>query len=195
MARPIKIFFSLCLIAFLLNAFTVDSQEMQKGVTGIFLSQDDLQSDNISMLATTDNYNYLEQRLDDVIVMRQGKESRHKFGEIGGYYKDGYRYRAFGDKVRWLHPYGYYKVVDDAALIIYSKRISGRQTLYFYSKTLSSPIKRIQPKNIREDFAEYPEFVKRASAACKTNTIVEFKGGTTVLNDLYTRAVGANDAR
>lgn len=193
--KAISVLTSLCLVAFLLNPSELVSQEIPKGRTGIYLSKDDLQTNNISMLATTDNYNFLQQRLDDVIVMRRGVESRHKFGEIGGYYKDGYRYRAFGDKVSWFRSYGYYKIIDDADLIIYSRRISGRQTLYFYSKTLSSPIKRIQPKNIKEDFAEHPEFVRLATAACKTNTIVEFKGGRTVLNDLYTRTVGANDAQ
>jgi hypothetical protein len=97
--------------------------------------------------------------------------------------------------VRWFGRYGYYKIVDDSDLIIYSKRISGKRTFYYYSKTLDCPIKRIQPKNIRDDFAEYPEFVKLASTACKTNAANEVRNGRTILNDLYARKVSGNEGR
>jgi hypothetical protein len=156
---------------------------------GIFITPRDLATNNVTEQATTDDLNTVVVNLDNhVLLTRQGVEQRYKFGTLSGYYKDGYRYRAFGKK--GIFPTsGYYKVLDDAGLIIYSKRSvnhkTGGKTFYYYSTGWEAPVRKLTRQNLKEDFSTDPVFVDAATSTLQGQVFLTEKNGHTLINDLY----------
>jgi hypothetical protein len=156
---------------------------------GIFTTVQDLATNNVSEQTKTDDLNTVVVNLDDnVLLIRRGFEQRYKFGTLSGYYKDGYRYRAFGEKGIFSTS-GYYKVLDDAGLIIYSKRSSnhktGGKTFYYYSMGWNAPVRKLTGKNLKEDFSNDPAFVDAATSALQGQVFLTQKNGHMLINDLY----------
>jgi hypothetical protein len=164
--------------------------------TGIYITQADLQSNTMSLHALTDDRNCLHEQLGTITLIRDGKKSKLSYGDLSGYYKDGFRYRAHGNKKKFFESYGYYKVLDDSGLIIYSKRSTTHKTAgrlwFYYSFSIDSPIRSLTPASLREDFAEYPEFLDLAIAAHKNGTIVTNVNDALLINTLYLTKVKSN---
>jgi hypothetical protein len=189
---------SYCVVAFILMMIEVSAQNLQDTRTGIFLSQQDFLNYNISLVAKTDEQNFLEVNQDKIMLLRNGNKSKFKYGSISGYYMNGFRFRAYGKKEKFFEDFGYYKVLDYSGLIVYSKKSSnyknGGHIWHYYSKKLDSPIKIISEKNLKSDFADYPEFLELAIIAIKNKTITCMSNGKTVLNELYyTKAKGGHN--
>jgi len=156
---------------------------------GIFITAQDLATNNVSEQRKTDALNTVVVNLDNhVLLIRQGREQRYRFGTLSGYYKDGYRYRAFGKKSIFSTS-GYYKVLDDAGLIIYSKRSgnhkTGGKTFYYYSTGWDTPVRKLTRKNLEEDFSNDPDFVNAATSTLQGQVFLTEKNGRTLINDLY----------
>jgi hypothetical protein len=161
--------------------------------SGIYLTAKDLHDNKLSWQAVTDPKNCLHEQLDKVILVRDGKKSKLNYGVFSGFYKDGFRYRAHGSKKKFFSSYGYYKILDESGLIIYSKRSATHKTAgrtwYYYSLSIDSPIKRLTPGNLREDFADYPVFLDFAMTARKNGTLVTNINNRLLINELYLKKV------
>jgi len=167
------------------------SQHSDKEVltNGIFVTDQDLANNKVSDQIQTDDLNTVVVNLDNkVLLIRRGFEQAYKFGTLSGYYKDGYRYRAFGKK-SWRGTYGYFKVLDDSGLVIYSKRShnhkTGGKTFYYYSKALDAPVRKLTAKNLRKDFPQDPAFVDAVTETLQGQVFLTQKNGHTLINDLY----------
>jgi len=186
-----RIAFFLFLLQSPLIAVSAFSQHSDGKVltNGIFITSQDLATDNISEQVKTDDLNTVVVNLDNnVLLIRHGLEQRYKFGTLSGYYKDGYRYRAFGEKSIFSAS-GYYKVLDDAGLIIYSKRSgnhkTGGKTFYYYSTGWEAPVRKLTRQNLRKDFSHDPVFVDAATSTLQGQVFLTEKNGHMLINDLY----------
>jgi hypothetical protein len=157
--------------------------------SGIYLTEKDYVNNVITFLATTDDRNTLAEKLSTVVVVRDGLKQIYRFGTIYGYYKDGFKYRAFGSTTKLFGSYGYYKVVDDSGLIIYSKPSSSRRSngylFYYYSNTASSQIKVISKKNVVTDFKDRPRFVQLVSKSLRKRGYTQRVNGRLLINEIY----------
>ena len=156
---------------------------------GIFMTLQDLATNNVSEQIKTDDLNTVVNLDDNVLLIRHGLEQRYKFGTLSGYYKDGYRYRAFGKKSIFSAS-GYYKVLDDTGLIIYSKRSgsnhkTGGKTFYYYSTGWDAPVRKLTKQNLKEDFLHDPVFVDAATSTLQGQVFLTEKNGRMLINDLY----------
>lgn len=185
-----RITYSLCLLLFPLITVGARNEYVDGGIltNGIFVTLQDLATNNISEQAETDDLNTVVSLDNNVLLIRHGREQRYKFGTLAGYYKDGYRYRAFGKKNIFSAP-GYYKVLDDAGLIIYSKRSGNRKTrgktFYYYSTGWDAPVRKLTRQNLEEDFSNDPVFVDAATSTLQGQVFLSEKNGRTLINDLY----------
>ena len=112
-----------------------------------------------------------------------------------GYAIDQERYRAAGDK-RFLKNYGYYKILDDSCVVTYSRknrsRKGGPAYKYYYSETLTTPVKNAYRKELRDDFGDKPNFYKNLRCIMKDDYASLFKpisGKTILFNKLYCETV------
>lgn len=157
-------------------------------ITGVYLTQEDFLANSLSMPARTDSKNHLKINLDHTVLLtRKGEIQKFSFGDIYGYFKDGAKFRSYGKKELFAS-YGYYQVVDESGLIIYSRITPGHRSehkWYYYSATLNSPIHRLNPRDLRKDFKQNPEFVRLAIKAYKEKTLLT----EMQINDLYNTTV------
>ena len=162
---------------------------------GIYFTMDDLKHNRIANQRITNAQNDL--RIDfrnNLIVVREGNQTLLRYGTIAGYYKNGCRYRAYGKN---KSTYGFYKVVDESGLIVYSRRVSnpktGGHTWCYYSKTIDSQIRSLTAKNIRLDFHDNPGFIKAVFAAMKSSSLMDTNDGRTKINELYLHSLNLNN--
>jgi hypothetical protein len=178
---------TLILVILIGNAFGQNVDEKKE--TGIYLSEKDYANNVISFLATTDKHNGLVEQLGTIVVVRNGEKQKYPFGIIYGYYHNGYKYRSFESQSRLLGTYGYYKVIDDSGLIVYSKPSRNRRSngylFYYYSNTPVSPIMAISKKNIKRDFKERPRFVQLVSKSLYRREYIQRVNGRLVINEIY----------
>ena len=173
MKLAIKITAVFVLLTLLINSYSATSQSMYSAEksSGIYLSKEDFIEDKISLYAEHDTRNGIEQKLDNVILTRDGKKYKLAYGTFYGYYKDGFRFRSYSGSEKSISYRGYYKIESDSNIFVYSRLVytpktSGR-TWYYYSETLDSPVKRLTTKNMLKDFADQPEYLSVAKSFVK----------------------------
>jgi hypothetical protein len=180
----------LIIILLLLTSTAAFSQiGEEKKESGIYLTEKDYIDNAVSLLAENDANNSLVEQLGTVVVVRNGRKSKYAFGTIYGYYRNGIKYRSFGSKSKLFGTYGYYKVIDDSGLVIYSKPSSSRRSngylFYYYSISPVSAIKSISKKNIQNDFNDKPRFVELISKALDRREYVQRVNGRLLINEIY----------
>ena len=159
-------------------------------VNGIYKDNADWLSNTVTNAIKSNLLNHIFVDLDNnLVLVRKGDKQKIDFGNVAGYYQDGVRYRAYGSK-GFFSLHGYYKVVDDTGLIIYTRRSknhkTGGRTWYYYSVAPDSPIQKIKPSNLKKDFAGRPEFVAQSIKAYRNGTLfVKIPNGELRINELY----------
>lgn len=154
---------------------------------GIYFTMEQLKQNTIVNEHITNASNNLSIDIrSNLVVTRNGNQTVLPYGSIAGYYKNGSRYRAYGKR---KSSYGFFKIVDDSGLIIYSRRVStpktGVHTWCYYSTSIDSPIRSLTAQNLRKDFNDNPGFVEAAIKAMKTRSLMETSEGRTKINELY----------
>lgn len=95
-----------------------------------------------------------------------------EYGELYAYTVGSNRYRAFGKKGTF-HSYGYYKVLDTAGLVLYSRKIHHRKggpaINYFFSTSISSPVRMLTLHELKKAYPGDQAFIKRARAIFRTD--------------------------
>jgi hypothetical protein len=80
----------------------------------------------------------------DIVVYKSGEKVRFKYDFVYGYSDGKNLYRGFGSR-SLFRDHGYYKVIYDSGVVIYSREIKDartkeKKTLFFYSEDLNSQI-------------------------------------------------------
>ncbi len=141
----------------------VFAQKNEPGYAGVYLTKENFINNRISYKINTGNKGYkleFPPIADWALEIRSvTPDSVHKFkpGTVYGYYDNGKIYRYAPDDDQYV-PEDYYKIVDDKGLIIYTSEFNGGSE-HYYSVDLGSPIRRLNYKNLKEDFKTRPEFV------------------------------------
>lgn len=147
-----------------LFAPTSFAQEISStNLSGIYLTKEDFTNNRISFAHEVDSRNYLHIDLNNsVFLIRNELPTKFRYGECFGYHYRGSKYRAFGVRWSWVTDIGYYKIEDEGALTIYSRKghhKSPNAVFYFYSLSADSPILRLNIKNLKKEFPENHELV------------------------------------
>ena len=169
-------------ILFLFASASSFAQEMSSAnFSGIYLTREDFTNNRISFAHEINSINYLQIDLNsNIILIRNGRATKFRYGECFGYHFKGSKYRAYGARWTWLTDIGYYRIEDEGTLIIYSKRghdKSPNAIFYYYSRSADSPIVRLNIKNLKKEFPDNPELVlslkrHRTSLKKKDNHLV-----------------------
>lgn len=180
------------MLLMLLVAGNAVGQETPKGV-GLYKTFQELADDKPSqLLLPTDNKHSVKvTQNQDLVITTASGQTVIPYGNIKGYSHKGERYRAAGEK-GFLKNYGYYKILDTECIVTYSRESrSPRSALpfkYYYSETLTSPIKNAYRKELKKDFGDHPEFYPALKAFFKNNYQSLFKpisGSRILFNQLY----------
>jgi hypothetical protein len=144
---------------------TAQSSDLLKRGSGIYLTESDFIGNKITLFAPDDPYNRLEFVLGDVILTRAGKKYKLSNGSFSGYLKDGVRYRFYRDDKKFFPDNGFYMVVEESNVVIYSRIVTtpktGEHIWYYYSDKLDSPIKKFSSRSLRKvSPAAYRDLVK-----------------------------------
>ena len=133
--------------------------------------------------------NELEKYWGRIVLKKEKEKKKYSHGSLWGYQKGNDLFRYF-DKTTTFGTYGYHKIIDTAGLIIYSKkesggyRMSSTYKLYFYSKDLNSPLKKLTIKNLEADFPN-PEFIAELKKLKKLS--VTQADSNLKINDIYNK--------
>jgi len=157
---------------------TIAQHFVVSGGSGIYLTESDFIKNSITLFAENDAANLLEHSLGDVTLTRAGKKYKLGRGSFFGYYQDGERYRYYQDDTKILPSYGYYKIIEESGVVVYSRVVSGpktgEHTWYYYSDTVNSPIKRLSVKSLKKVPQEiYPVLAKYLLMKAGKNFIPE----------------------
>ena len=174
-------------ILFLFAPASSFAQEMSSAnFSGIYLTRKDFISSSISLAHEIDPINYLQIDLNgNIILIRNGRATKFRYGECFGYHYKGSKYRAYGVRWTWLTDIGYYRIEDEGTLIIYSKRghhKSPSAIFYCYSRSADSPIFRLSIKNLKREYPDNPELVLRLKK--HRSSLTKRKGSHLVINNI-----------
>jgi hypothetical protein len=139
------VFFFLLVLGSISSTAQIKTEE-----TGLFMTQEDLVNNRITELSPADSLNNLERFVGERITLtRNGIVKEFPFGSIAGFYKNGFVYRAYHRK-KFISHFGYFKLIGfDKQVVIYSSPgiyKTADKIFYFYSYTLTDPIKRLSWK-------------------------------------------------
>lgn len=130
-----------------------------------------------------------------VIESSNGKHV-FEYGKLYGYRSGIYYYRAFGKK-GIFHNYGYYKIIDTAGLVLYSRKVYHRKggpfINYFFSTSISNPVRMLTLHELRKAYPGEHTFIKRTKPFFRTNfhsLASKDYSGRTMLNKLYLESKG-----
>jgi len=157
---------------------------------GVYLSKDDFSASTISSLKTTGDLVKVDENFNgSVTLSSNGQVRNYKFGTVYGYCNDGVKYRKYGSKTKLFSSYGYCKVMDESALIIYSKQSrhhrSNGYVWHYYSKSPTSEIKLLTLKNLKRDFSDNPGFIDVMSRSMKRKDYLRESNGRLLINEIY----------
>lgn len=118
----------------------------------------------------------------NVFVILNRHKTKYKAGSIYGFFDGSNKYRYAADR-GVLKFNGYFKLLDDNGLIIYSYHNSGHTTFYFYSKDTDSAIKSLTAKNIEFDFQNI-DFITEVK---NLKDITKKVDDTFLINNIYNK--------
>ncbi len=152
------------LVALFLLTLPVYSQKTDSCLAGVYITQDDFVNNNLShKINTADKDHKLGFTFPadfTLTVKIVTPDSTLKFppGTIYGFSECGSIFRFYPGGKELNAQEDFYKIEDAGGLILYSSVfVSGDEI--FYSTSLTSSIRRLTLKNLKEDFGNYPDFI------------------------------------
>jgi hypothetical protein len=142
----------------------VHSQQTDSCIAGVFINQHDFVNNDLSYKINTADKDYklsFTFPADFTLTLKiMTPDTTFKFppGTIYGFSECGslYRYYAGGKELNAQEDF--YKIEEAGGLTIYSSVfVSGDEI--FYSTSLTSSIRRLTLRNLKEDFRNYPDFI------------------------------------
>lgn len=184
-------------VIFLLLSVSASIAQGEPTKVGLFYSYQELASNTPSkVLIASDTEKPVKVTTHQNLIIKTPSETvTIKYGEVKGYVIDQDRYRASGDK-GFLKNYGYYKILDDSCVVTYARknrsRKGGPAYKYYYSETLTAPVKNAYRKELRDDFGDKPNFYTNLRCIMKDDYASLFKpisGNMILFNKLYCETV------
>ena len=182
------------LVAFFLLILPAHSQKIDSCFAGVFITQDDFISNRLSYEINTAVKDYKLRftfPADFTLTLKIiTPDTTFKFvpGSIYGYSECGHVFRYYPGGKELNAQEDFYKIEEAGGLIIYSSVfVSGDEI--FYSASLTSSIRRLILKNLKEDYSNYPDFIAKAKKM-KRRLADRDENGFLIM-DLYEESVGA----
>ena len=154
------------LVALFLFILPAHSQKIDSCFAGVFITQDDFVSNRLShKINTTVKGNKLGFTFpaDFTLTLKiVTPDTTFKFvpGTIYGFSECGHVYRFYPGGKELNAQEDFYKIEEAGGLILYSSVfVSGEEI--FYSTRLTSSIRRLTLRNLKEDFWNYPNFISK----------------------------------
>jgi hypothetical protein len=148
-----------------LTSMLYQSGSAQHQVNGLYKTEADFGNRLLTDSQPTDDNNCIYAYRTKLNVVRDGQIVRYRIDDVFGYYQDGVTYRAYRKKA-FAQRSGFYAVVRNGALMIYSKRAthhrSNGYSWLYYSIGQAGQIKPLTKRNLSHDFAAQHEFLDAA---------------------------------
>ncbi|HMV08086.1 MAG TPA: CusA/CzcA family heavy metal efflux RND transporter [Cyclobacteriaceae bacterium] len=147
---------------------------------GLFKTYQELAENNPSqiLLAKNDKGAVKVTQRQDLIVSTSNGETIIPYGNIKGYSFKGDRYRASGERGLFRN-YGYYRILEDSCVVTYARENRAPRSAlpyrYYYSESLTSPLRNAYRKELKEDFEDHSEFYPALRTVMKDNYQSLFK--------------------
>lgn len=182
------------ILVFFLLTIPAYSQKPDSCFAGVFITQDDFLSNHLSHKINTAAKDYklgFTFPADFTLTLKiKTPDSTYKFvpGSIYGFSDCGHVYRFYPGGKEWNAQEDFYKIEQTGGLILYSSVfVSGDEI--FYSKSLTSIIRRLTFKNLKEDFWDYPNFISKVEKM--KQRLAERNENGFLIMDLYKESVSA----
>jgi len=183
-----------CLVAVLLFVLSAHSQKIDSCFAGVFITQEDFINNHLAYKINTAVKDYklgFTFPADFTLTLKiTTPDTTFKFppGTIYGFSECGSVYRYFPGGKELNAQEDFYKIEQAGGFIIYSSVfISGDEI--FYSTSLTSTIRRLTLRNLKEDFWNYPDFISKAEKL-KLRLADRDDNGFLIM-DLYEESVSA----
>ena len=183
-----------CLVAVLLFILPAHSQKTDSCFAGVFITQDDFINNHLSYKINTAVKDYklsFTFPADFTLTLKiMTPDTTFKFvpGTIYGFSECGSVYRYYPGGKEWNAQEDYYRIEEAGGLIIYSSVfVSGDEI--FYSTSLTSSIRRLTFRNLKEDFWNYPDFIAKAEKM--KQRLADRDDNGFIIMDLYEESVSA----
>jgi outer membrane pore protein E len=197
------IYFRLLFACIFCTGGVLNAQSEKPCTAGIYKTEQDFIHNRLSHKINTgdkgNKFRFLFPADLKLTIKMETPDSTMEFkpGSVYGYQLCGKRYRYYpgGDL---LAQEDFYGVEEEGGLIIYSSvHVSGDEV--FYSRDLSSPIRRLTMKNLEEDFAAYPDFIASVKKMKKEELPVDLsrkdEKGRYEVNKLYALKVNGKKTK
>ena len=154
------------LVAVLLFTLPAHSQKTDSCFAGVFITQDDFINNHLSYKINTDvkdhklSFTFPADLTLTLKIMTPDSTFKFAPGTIYGFSECGSVYRYYPGGKELNAQEDFYKIEEAGGLIIYSSVfVSGDEI--FYSTSLTSSIRRLTLRNLKEDFRNYPDFIAK----------------------------------
>jgi len=183
-----------CLVAVLLFTLPAHSQETDYCFAGVFITQDDFINNHLSYKINTAvkgyklNFTFPADFTLTLKVITPDTTFKFAPGTIYGFSECGSVYRYYPGGKEWNAQEDYYRIEEVGGLMIYSSVfVSGDEI--FYSTSLTSSIRRLTFRNLKEDFWNYPDFIAKVEKM--KLRIADRDDNGFIIMDLYEESVNA----
>jgi hypothetical protein len=183
-----------CLVAVLLFILPAHSQIKEPCFAGVFITEDDFINNHLSYKINTAlkdyklSFNFPADFTLTLKVMTPDTTFKFAPGTIYGFSECGSVYRYYPGGKELNAQEDFYKIEDAGGLIIYSSVfVSGDEI--FYSTSLTSSIRRLTLRNLKEDFRNYPDFIAKVEKM--KLRIADRDDNGFIIMDIYEESVGA----
>lgn len=185
---------ALNLVAVFFFTLPVHSQQPDSCIAGVFIDENDFINNDLSYKINTvakDHKLTFTFPADFTLTLKLvTPDTSFKFppGSIYGFSECGSIYRYYHGGKELNAQEDFYKIEEAGGLIIYSSVfVSGDEV--FYGKSLTSSIRRLTLRNLKEDFGSYPNFIDELEK--KKLRLAERDETGFHIVDLYERMVSA----
>ena len=195
-ARKVKLKLLSFLILITLGVSTATAQS-QTATVGIYITESQFLNNTPSQVFEVENLmTDVDLSLFQKLTIRS-TDGLHEleYGSLYGYKLGRGRFRAYGKK-GGFDEYGYYKIIDDSGVVIYSRMIHPHKTdtgpTYYFSKNLHDPIKLFTFHEFKKAYSNNPQFLDKIKPAFKSyylSLIQIDSNGSAVLNTLYNDSI------
>lgn len=182
------------LVGFFLFVLPAHSQKPDSCVAGVFITQDDFINNHLSYKINTADKDYklsFTFPADFTLTLKiKTPDTTFKFapGTIYGFSECGSVYRFYPGGKELNAQEDFYKIEEAGGLILYSSAfVSGDEI--FYSTSLTSSIRRLILRNLKEDFQNYPDFIAKVEKI--KNRLADREENGFIIIDLYEENVPA----
>ena len=182
------------LVAFFLFVLPAHSQKTDSCFAGVFITQADFINNHLSYKINTADKDYklsFSFPADFTLTLKiMTPDTTLKFapGTIYGFSECGSVYRFYPGGKELNAQEDFYKIEEAGGLIIYSSVfVSGDEI--FYSTSLTSSIRRLILRNLKEDFSDYPDFIAKVEKMKRRLSDRDENGF--IIIDLYEESVSA----